>query len=259
MLADILSDYIAQRENFLTAIDARIKMVFAVPAILVCVNATQSYTGLLLCALMLTSMRGAGVPFMLIGMRMVAALSVVFFVVVVQVFMQGTTPLFQVALFNYVLVGYVEGLSAGLLIASKVCGAVSVIIFLSVTTPVYKLLYAASFFRVPRVFVEVAVLSYRYLFVLFEDAMTVMNAQKVRLGYVGYWRSLRSFGQLAGTVVIRAYDQSIATYNAMCVRGYSDARVVRHAHIPFNVRDWCALLIGVGVCAALLLLERVVS
>ena len=37
------------------------------------------------------------------------------------------------------------------------------------------------------------------------------------------FRSLRSLGVLAGTIVIKAYDQSIATYEAMTLRGYKSA------------------------------------
>ena len=47
-----------------------------------------------------------------------------------------------------------------------------------------------------------------------------MSAQKVRLGYSGLRRSLRSMGSLAGIVMLRSLDQAEKTHEAMVARGY---------------------------------------
>ncbi|MEK7852030.1 MAG: CbiQ family ECF transporter T component, partial [Deltaproteobacteria bacterium] len=112
------------------------------------------------------------------------------------------------------------GIGEGLMMASRILGAVSLILLLSTTTPVDALLKALTWFRVPRTWTDVGLLTYRYIFVLIEDAYVVYSAQRVRLGYLGIRRSLESFGTLTGTIVIRAYDQAIATSQAMRLRGY---------------------------------------
>jgi cobalt/nickel transport system permease protein len=55
---------------------------------------------------------------------------------------------------------------------------------------------------------------------LYDDAATVYTAQKNRLGYCGLRRGLRSFGTMAGMLVIRAFDNSDAMTIAMTQRGY---------------------------------------
>jgi cobalt/nickel transport system permease protein len=65
---------------------------------------------------------------------------------------------------------------------------------------------------------------------LYDDAGTVYTAQKNRLGYCGWRRGLRSFGTMAGMLVIRAFDSSDAMTTAMAQRGY-DGRLplLRHS------------------------------
>lgn len=250
-----ISGYSMHKDSILTAIDARVKMVFSFSAIILCVISSQIYTGIALFFTLMLALIAIRVPFFLIGARMLAPLGIVSVIVVLRVFMHGTTPLFHFELIGFQIIGYAEGLAAGLLIASKVCGAVSAIVFLSLTTPVNKLLHAACYFKVPHTFVELALLSYRYVFVLCEDAITVMNAQRVRLGYTGYLRSLRSFGQLAGAIVIRAYDQSIATYEAMKMRGFTGTMNLDDGKSSLQTIDWYAMIMGSAVLIGLLSLE----
>ncbi len=68
---------------------------------------------------------------------------------------------------------------------------------------------------------------------LFEDAMVIYQAQKNRLGYSTIRRGLSSFGTLAGSLIIKAFDHSQSTTVSMVQRGY-DGTIPTLRHKPFR-------------------------
>jgi cobalt/nickel transport system permease protein len=168
-------------------------------------------------------------------------------VLITQLFFYGTTPLFAIPFLGFNLVGYEEGLVHGLLIMCRVIGGVSLILFLSMSTPAHKLLLAARWFRLPKVFVELSLLIYRYIFVLIEEAVAVKDAQRVRLGYGSWRQGMRSVGTLGGILVLRAYDRAERVFAAMIARGYSGAISINYAE-HFGRKDFVA---AVGLSAVL--------
>ena len=239
MLNDAFSDYFARRINYLTEMDARAKALFVAAAIIIAVSSHNPYVPLIIFFLSLAVLLGIRIPPRVILLRVAAPLGVAGAVLFMQIFFYGMA----------------EGLARGLLIMTKVVGAVAVIIFLSMTTPVNKLLNAARWFKVPNIWVEIAMLSYRYSFVLLEDAITIRNAQKVRLGYSSLARSLKSFGELMGSTVIRTHDRSIAVYESMVLRGYSGAMQNVAWEEKFRIKDAATVIVFIIILASLLLLN----
>ncbi|MEK7376317.1 MAG: cobalt ECF transporter T component CbiQ [Candidatus Margulisiibacteriota bacterium] len=239
MLNEIFSDHFAGRANYLTELNTRAKMIFITAAIIIVVSSYDPYLPLIVFFLSLLSLLSIGIPKRIIFFRLAAPLGIAGMIFIMQIFFYGMA----------------EGLMQGSLIAAKVLGAVSLIIFLSMTTPVNKLLNGARWFKVPGTWVEIAMLSYRYTFVLLEDAMTIRNAQKVRLGYSGLARSLRSIGDLMGLTVIRTYDRSIAVYESMMLRGYNGTAQNIAWEEEFGIKDAAAAIIFAAIIASLLVLN----
>ena len=97
---------------------------------------------------------------------------------------------------------------------------------------------------------DVTLFAWRYLFVLAEDAQVIHAAQKNRLGYVGWRRSFRSLGTLAGALVIKAFDSSQTMTVAKTQRGY-DGTLPLLAHKPFRGHEVALSVVAVGVMAAI--------
>jgi cobalt/nickel transport system permease protein len=116
--------------------------------------------------------------------------------------------------------GQIDGFSEGVLITSRIIGAVSVAVLLGQVMTFTETMAALAWLRVPRGLVDVAMFAWRALFMLYDDAGVVYTAQKNRLGYCGMRRGLKSFGTMAGMLVIRAFDSSQAMTVAMSQRGY---------------------------------------
>jgi cobalt/nickel transport system permease protein len=153
-------------------------------------------------------------------------------VLLLKLFCAGTIPLFSFHLAGIELVGHRDGLLEGVHIVSRIAGGVTVLAVVGFSTPFTELMAALSWLKVPQVLVDVALFAWRYLFLLLEDAQVVYHAQRNRLGYVGYRRGLRSFGTLAGVLVIKAFDNSQSITTAMVQRGY-DGDMPMLLHKPF--------------------------
>jgi len=231
MIKEVFSDHFAHRKNYLSEIDPRLKLFFVSAAIIIVLFSFQPYGSLIVTFLSLVFLLNIRIPAKIILLRLAAPLGIV------------------------ALVTFVLGLSKGLLIMSKVLGCISLVIFLSMTTPVNKLLNAAFLLRIPKTWIEITMLTYRYVFVLLEDAIVIRDAQMVRLGYNGLMRSLKSLGRLAGAVVIRAYDQSISTYESMLLRGYKGRMINSEWHGRFKSKDLVASFVFVAILVLLIILR----
>ena len=257
MLNQVFSDYFAQRRNYLTEIDARIKIVSVAAAIVITILSQNIYTPLIVFLFTLIFVLSISIPVKVILIRLVTPLGIAGTILLMQIFFYGETAIVRFDLWGIHLVGYKEGLLRGSLIMAKVIGTTSLVIFLSMTTSVNKLLNAARWFKVPNTWVEIAVFSYRYIFVLLEDVITVRDAQEVRLGYSSLARSLRSFGELMGATVIRAYDHSVSAYEAMILRGYNGTARNIVWEEKFGAKDAIVALVFIIILASLLVLSIV--
>lgn len=250
MLREVFSDSFAQKENYLTAIDARIKLLFVAFALLLNICLAKWSICLWITASCLWAILRIRIPLRIILARLCAPLGVTLMVALIQVFFNGNAPIFQFHFFGFTLTGYAEGLSQAVLIGSRVMAAVSLVIFLSMTTPVHKILAAARFFRAPALWVEITASTYRYIFMLFEDVVCIREAQRMRLGYSALNRSLRSIGELAGQAVIKAYDHSLAVQEAISARlGGKEKFYELYSDRKLKRNDW----IAAGIFSAILL------
>jgi cobalt/nickel transport system permease protein len=218
-LTDISADILAQKSNFITGIDARIKIAFVFVALLLNILISNIWTSLTFTICGLIALLIIKIPFRLMILRLAMPLFMAFIVAITQLFLFGTTPLFTVP--GLPLTGYTEGLSQGILIMWRVIGGGVLVIFLSLSTPAHKLFRAAGWFKIPHLFIELCLLVYRYIFVLLDELVTMRDAQKVRLGYHTFKRSLNSTVDLGGNLILRAYSRAERVYEAMIIRGYT--------------------------------------
>jgi cobalt/nickel transport system permease protein len=182
-------------------------------------------------------------------------LGIVLVVILLQSVLVGSTLLLNIPLFGWKIAVMREGALHGALLGTRVLGAVSALLLLSSTARAHQVFHALRWFGVPKCWVEVAMLMYRYIFMLLDQAADVMDAQRVRLGYSSLRRSLSSTGVLAGTVMKVAMDQGIRTYEAMELRGYK-------GYIPFGAlpricsKDlWILCLTSAAIVIAYIRLE----
>ncbi len=217
---DLFSDIFTYRDNALTRIDPRAKLLIALAALVAVVTAERTFLPLLLAGLCLGAGAVLRVPLRLAAARLAAPLAVTALLVVLQAFVTGSTPLYSFTLAGWQLILKAEGLRQGTLLGSRVLGALSVVFLLGLVTPAHRIFQALRSFGISQTWLEVAILMYRYIFVLMDRTANIAAAQRLRLGYRGGRRSLGSFAMLAGATLIHSCEQAERTGEAMRLRGY---------------------------------------
>lgn len=234
----------------LTGLDARVKLLSALMMLVMVTSCRGFLFPLLVAALSFGLCLAVGARPRVLAIRFAEPLFLVVMVIILKLFFSGHEPLFSINLFGREMVGHLDGLLEGLLIAARIGGAVTLVALLGFSTPFTEMMAALAWLRVPRGFIEVALFAWRYLFVLFEDAMVVYHAQRNRLGYAGYRRGIRSFGTLAGVMVIKAFDNSQTITTAMVQRGY-DGTMPLIRQKPFRVAEVSMALLVVALMGAI--------
>ena len=255
-MLDLFSDIFAYRENFGTRMDPRGKLVLSLVALFCTILSTRMILPLGILFICLAGMLALRTPPKLLLVRLTAPLGVAGVLILLQSFLFGQTEMVTVSILGIKLKILQEGVWRGLLLGSKVLGAVSIMLLFSLVTPAHRIFHALLWFRLPRGWVEIAMLMYRYIFSLLDDTADVAAAQRLRLGYNGIRRSLSSIGRLAGAVLIRSLDQAAATHEAMTLRGYRGA--IPFGPLPVISRKdlWTTAIGSAVISTACLLLER---
>jgi len=243
-----LLEYYAS-DHRLARIDARIKLLVT----LIVLVMVLSYQGvgfqLLVTVLSLILIMSMKVPWRLFLLRFSEPLIIVLVVFLLKVFFSGHDPLFSFNVLGFQLTGYREGLGEGIAIGSRIMAAISLMAVLVYATPFPELMAALSWMKVPRGFIEILLYAYRYIFVLFEEAMVIYQAQKNRLGYANFRNRFSSFGVLTGSLILKAFEQSQTLSTAMVQRGY-DGNMPLFQSRPFRSSEIllsCLVVTAMGI------------
>jgi cobalt/nickel transport system permease protein len=161
------------------------------------------------------------IPVRILILRLAQPMFIASGVLLLKFFFSGQDILFSFNFLGLEIAGHKDGLMDGIWITSRILGGVSLIVAMGFATPFIEFVAALSWLRIPRPFIEIMMFAYRYLFVFLEDATTIYSAQKNRLGYTGIRKGLSSFGVLTGSLVLRGFEQSQKTADAMIQRGYT--------------------------------------
>lgn len=239
-----LLDTKRERNIALTGIDSRMKLIVAVFVLLMVLSSKGIAFPAVITILGIISCLRLGMNLRLFVMRFSEPLFIAAVVVLLKLFFSGNERLFSMEAFGVEITGYRDGLMDGVSIAARITGAVSVVTLLSHTTPFAELLSGLSWLRLPKGFIEILMFAYRSIFHLLDHAMTIFQAQKNRLGYSSLRRGLVSFGTLAGSLAIRAFEQSEGMTIAMRQRGY-DGDMPHVKQRPFRKSDiaWSIIVI----------------
>jgi len=137
------------------------------------------------------------------------------------------------------IIFYGFALSAGwisfLSIFIRFCLCVSGVFLLIMTTDVYKINLALSFFGVPRVFINQMFFMERYVSLLAEEALKISRARSARaFGGKGYEVSV--FINIVSNLLIRAFIRAENIFNAMRSRGFSGTMNANY-NLNWNMKD----------------------
>lgn len=237
--------------RLLVALDGRIKLLLLLAALLVNLLAGGLRVPLMLLLLAMILVAASGVRLRAFARRMAVPTLIALVALITQLFwVKEGEVLLRVPLAAWEWLITDGGVRRGLELALRILGGMSVLLFFALSTPLPELLRAARFFRCPPVLVELAMIMYRYIFLLLEEGGRIRTAQKSRLGFVALRPGLRSSAILGGMLILRTFDRAERSFAAMLCRGYQGALsgvVIR----PIPRRDWAVLMAGLALLAGI--------
>jgi cobalt/nickel transport system permease protein len=143
------------------------------------------------------------------------------------------------------------GVTAAAVLALKTLAVVTLALVVLGTAPLNVTLLAARRLRVPGLFVQLTLISYRYAFLLVEEFHRLRVALRVR-GFRNRMdrHSYRTVGQVTGTLLVRGAERAERVAQAMRCRGF-DGRFRALAEFRTTARDVLLFLIVVAAAAGL--------
>ena len=145
-----------------------------------------------------------------------------------------------------------RGVETALLVWGKALTVLTLMLVLVASAPLEETLKAAHALRVPGLFVQLAVLTYRYIFVLTGELDRLRVALRARAFRARADRhTYRTVGHVAGSLLVRGFERAERVGQAMRCRGFAGRF---HSLAEFRTRpaDVAAFVVVVGTAAALL-------
>jgi cobalt/nickel transport system permease protein len=147
-----------------------------------------------------------------------------------------------------------QGLTAAGLIVMRVATSVSLVVLMTLTTPWTELLAALRALFVPKIFILIIGMAYRYLFLLLTsvtDMYTARKARSVGNADADHKQGQRFVTASAGALFGRSHNLSEEVHMAMVSRGYNgNPRTLSRS--AFTVID-AAFVLGCGLVAVAVL------
>lgn len=106
-------------------------------------------------------------------------------------------------------------------VMTRTFAAVSVLYFLTLSTPVYQMVFVFQKLHVPKILTELMYMTYRYLFILMEIQCQLKIAAMARLGYCDFKTSLKTFSSCITNLLLLSLKKSQQHYQAMEARCYT--------------------------------------
>ncbi len=123
-----------------------------------------------------------------------------------------------------------QGLTSAALVISRVAVSISLVVLLTLTTPWVRLLAALRSVGVPKIFILIIGMAYRYIFLLLNTVTDMYEARRSRtIGAAKHDASARAFlGAGGGALFGKAHQLSEEVHQAMTARGYrGDAKTLQ--------------------------------
>jgi cobalt/nickel transport system permease protein len=213
-------DYIAHT-NELKNIDSSIKFITAIGIMILVFAANMplfSFLIAFLIAIALIFIAKVPVKFYLKFISVPFGFTLITCIVMAFFFGSGTI-IYETGILGIVIRS--DALTLAILTFSRTLACFSALGFLALTTPIAEILNKLDKVKVPKIFIEIALLMYTVIFVFLDQVKVMTNAQKTRMGYYGVKNSFRSLGLLATNLFFRSLDKSEQLQNALDSRGYN--------------------------------------
>ena len=147
-----------------------------------------------------------------------------------------------------------HSLAEGIQILCRVFGCTVSLFFIVLTTPLSDLLSSMKRVGVPIELVDLMMIIYRYIFIVYDMAVEIIQAQKMRLGYSRPREAINTFAMLCGMLFISSWNAGEDLIRAMDARCYNGEFPVLDQPEPVRMGSLLPVVIYLSGLSAVLIL-----
>lgn len=136
-----------------------------------------------------------------------------------------------------------EGAYHAFRLCATALSAVSCLYFLSLNTVMTDILGSFRKLHIPDLIIELMMLIYRFIFVLFDQASSILISSNSRLGNKNFRTSVRSFGKMGAALFILSVKRSSVLYDALESRCYDGRLIVLSREKPVKKSEVIMILV----------------
>lgn len=211
-------------QSQISKVNPRDKIIFSILPLILCIFLNSFTVSILTIIIMIyATLIWGSISYKVLGKMLLIPLG--FLIIGSLTIMINRFPIDTSLLVGVKVGSYVYGISLdtfkqGILVSLKSLGAVSCMYFFSLNTPMNDLFNFLRKTKLPILVTELMELMYRFIFVVWDEAMKMRVAQTSRLGYYGLKNSITSCGDLVSMLFIRAFKRVDRINSALESRGY---------------------------------------
>ena len=153
--------------------------------------------------------------------------------------------LFSTTIINFYGVNISTGVLLFITIIIKNILCLMAVFLLMATTKFDSITCELVHLKIPSIFVLQLVMIYRYIFVLVEEALTMIQAYQLK-NPQSKGIAFKDMGSFVGSLLVRSFERSNEVYNAMKCRGF-DVKQAYLNYVDFEIENYFLLMLAVGV------------
>lgn len=157
---------------------------------------------------------------------------------------------------KYISIGRQEFLDSMMLIF-KAFGTVACLYFLSLSTPMFEITQVLNRLHCPKIFTELMILIYRFIFVLMDTCHMMMLSADSRLGYLTKRSWMKTTASIAGSLFLKSFKRSVDMYNAMEARCYDGSLEFLYEKKPASKGQIAGVCLFIAAVAAIGVLLKI--
>ncbi len=218
--SSIYSERYASVNGLMQKVDARVKIAIILSFIFLSVYTSSIYVLLLLFSMAFLLSILSRIPVRHYLSRVFLFVPLFTSMVALPSIFSFITPGESMIAIGNVSITY-EGLRAASFLIARVTAAVSFSILLITTTRWNELMNAMLSFKAPKIFVMIADMSYRYIFLLLNSLQNMLLSARSRaVGSIGAINSWKIYAPVIGAIFIKTHEMNEKVYLSMLSRGY---------------------------------------
>jgi cobalt/nickel transport system permease protein len=244
MFETLLDD--AAQNNAFRHIHPGTKILLGLGSLVICLispaPAVAVLSGLVLSFVLVVPAR---IPVRIYGRMLLAPAVFTAMSIVVLLFMLGGGDvLWEFSPVSWIHVTITTGaVQQAVLVFARVFGCTVSLFFIALTTPLTDLFNVMKRCRVPVELIDLMMIMYRYIFIFYDQAKEIWQAQVMRLGYQRPKESIHSFSMLCGMLFISSWIAGEDLIRAMDCRCYNGIMPAMDPMEPVRMQSFIPVVV----------------